>query len=412
MNCLSRTFLVVLLLASMSSVRGDESLQNTPPIKDKEINLFDDTGTTGYGEAIVEDRDINFTKQELQDLNDQYAKEYKRGRMAFLFGEYKAAYKIWEPLAFQGYAKAQATMAWMYHTGKGVKQDLAKARSWYEKAAAQNHPIALNNLGVFYEQGLSVHKSLTEAAHWYKESAEWGYSYAQYNLGNMYRTGRGVKKDINKAIYWLQLAALQGVSQAQDELDALSNKAKEVKPDHVAAEKKPKWKHKHTPHHVSPHVSKPASSKSKSRHTHPDMDTKSKAVKHTDKLAPESSLNPAINMGHRSSADSEQHNAGAEDDGISDVRWIKKQNPMHYTLQLAGSNDRNKLLRMARSSNLQKDIAYFETRRKGEAWFGLIYGAFADKSNALKQAENLPPDIQRWSPWLRRFSDVQAELVE
>ncbi|WP_455202415.1 tetratricopeptide repeat protein, partial [Kaarinaea lacus] len=112
--------------------------------------------------------------------------QYSNGRMAFLFGQYKAAYDIWLPLAEDGYAKAQATIAWMYHTGKGVKKDLTAAFEWYEKAAKQNHPIAQNNVGVFYEQGLSVGKSSSKAAKWYRESAEWGYPYAQYNLGTLY----------------------------------------------------------------------------------------------------------------------------------------------------------------------------------------------------------------------------------
>ena len=259
MSHLTRALLASLLLASLLPVHADESHQPTPPpIKDKVINLFDDAATTGYGEAKTEDRDLNFTEQELDEVQDERAKAFKHGRMAFLFGNYKYAYKIWKPLAFQGYAKAQATLAWMYHTGKGVKKDMAIARSWYEKAAAQNDPIALNNLGVFYEQGLGIPKNLEKAAHWYKESAEWGYSYAQYNLGNMYRTGRGIKKNINRAIYWLQLAALQGVSQAQDELDALARHAKDLKPDHVApTEATPQRQHGSNPHGSNPHSKAP-----------------------------------------------------------------------------------------------------------------------------------------------------------
>ena len=140
--------------------------------------------------------------------------KYSNGRMAFLFGQYQAAYDIWFPLADEGYAKAQATLGWMYHTGKGVEKDLDKAFKWYEKAAKQNHAIAQNNLGVFYEQGLGVGKSSSNAARWYREAAEWGYPYAQYNLGTLYLEGRGVKKDDKEAQFWLQIAALQGVDQA------------------------------------------------------------------------------------------------------------------------------------------------------------------------------------------------------
>lgn len=261
-SSLIRSLLATLLLVYLASVHADDT--STSPVKDGVVDLFDDAGTTGYGENTTEDRDLNFTPQELEDFNDKRAKVYKRGRMAFLFGEYKYAYKLLKPLAFQGYAKAEATIGWMYHTGKGAKKDIKLARFWYEKAAAQNHPIALNNLGVFYEKGMGVHKDLHKAFHWYKESAEWGYSYAQYNLGNMYKSGKGVAKNINKAIYWLQLAALQGVTQAQDELDAMAVGAKKVKPDHVApAKKRPLWHQLHNPHthNKSTNTSKPHAGK-------------------------------------------------------------------------------------------------------------------------------------------------------
>ena len=244
---LLRVLFAVLLKRTIYIRWYNSSPSDTAPVQDKVINLFNDTDNTGYGESLMEDRDLNYTKQELSEVNKENAKKFKRGRMAFLFGEYKYAYKVWKPLAFQGYADAQATLAWMYHTGKGVKKNMDIARSWYEKAAGQNHPIALNNLGVIYEQGLGVTKSYQRAFHYYKESAEWGYSYAQYNLGNMYRKGMGTKLNINKAIYWLQLAALQGVAQAQDQLDTLARGAKSRQPSHVAPAPRPKWKH-HLPH--------------------------------------------------------------------------------------------------------------------------------------------------------------------
>ena len=163
--------------------------------------------------------------------DEQYLeKEFKRGRMAFLFGEYDTASNIMLPLANHGYAKAQAIVAWMYHIGKGRPKDLHKAFDWYVKAAKQNEPIAQNNLGVFYEQGLAVKQSYGDAAKWYRESAEWGYRYAQYNLGMLYYTGHGVAKDPDQAQFWLQIAALQGVSQA---IDTLKNIAKSVHKNNV-----------------------------------------------------------------------------------------------------------------------------------------------------------------------------------
>lgn len=143
-----------------------------------------------------------------------YEEFYSIARMAFLFGFYETALEYWQPLANVGYNKAQASLGWMYHSGKGVKQNYKKAFKWYVKAANQNHAIAQNNLGVLYEKGWGVKRNYRNAVKWYREAAEWGYSYGQYNYGKMLREGKGVRKNKKQADYWLDLASIQGVKQA------------------------------------------------------------------------------------------------------------------------------------------------------------------------------------------------------
>jgi len=145
---------------------------------------------------------------------EQFDRYYSMARMAFLFGYYDTALQYWQPMANLGYAKAQASIAWMYHAGKGFKQNYKRAFEWYMKAALQNHAIAQNNLGVLYEKGWGTRRNLTKAAKWYKESAEWGYSYGQFNYGKLLQDGRGVRRNKKKANYWLNLASIQGVDQA------------------------------------------------------------------------------------------------------------------------------------------------------------------------------------------------------
>jgi TPR repeat protein len=177
---------------------------------------------------------------------NEVATKYENGRMAFLFGQYEVAYKAWLPLVELGYAKAQASMAWMYQTGNGVKKDLSKALELYRKAADQEHSIAQNNLGVFYEKGIVVPVDEKEAAKWYRKAAEVGYSYAQYNLGMLYVEGRGVEQDLKEAKYWLRIASRQGVNLATEELQKLQSAPPEaVKP-------KPKPAIAHAPYHSNP----------------------------------------------------------------------------------------------------------------------------------------------------------------
>ena len=106
-----------------------------------------DESINAYGEDVIADSDL---VEDLPLSPEEIEKQYRQARMAFLFGQYKLAYKLWFPLAENGYANAQATIGWMYHTGKGVKQSYKQAYYWYIRAAKQGHAIAQNNIGVFY----------------------------------------------------------------------------------------------------------------------------------------------------------------------------------------------------------------------------------------------------------------------
>ena len=175
------------------------------------------------------------------------AKMYENGRMAFLFGKFDVAFKAWEPLANQGYSKAQASLGWMYHTGNGVTRDIQQAMGWYTLAAEQNHAIAQNNLAVFYENGLGVIPNKKAAFEWYKKSADSGYAFAQYNLGRMYAEGLGTRKNTKEATYWWRSASRHNVKQATEALAILENKPK-------AAKKHSKQKQPvaHAPYHANP----------------------------------------------------------------------------------------------------------------------------------------------------------------
>jgi TPR repeat protein len=178
---------------------------------------------------------------------NEIASTYENGRMAFLFGKFDIALKAWEPLAHQGYGKAQASLAWMYHTGNGVTRDLQQAFGWYTLAAEQNHAIAQNNLATFYENGLGVAADEKIAFTWYKKSAESGYSYAQYNLGRMYAEGLGTRKDLKEAKYWLRSASRHKIKKATEVLAAL-----EKQPVPTSKTSKHNQPVAHAPYHANP----------------------------------------------------------------------------------------------------------------------------------------------------------------
>ena len=74
----------------------------------------------------------------------------------------------------QGDAQVQSKLGWMYQNEKGVSQDYAMARQWFEKAAAQGYVTAQVNLGWMYFIGHGVPKDFMKAWGWYEKSAAQG----------------------------------------------------------------------------------------------------------------------------------------------------------------------------------------------------------------------------------------------
>lgn len=114
------------------------------------------------------------------------------------------------PLAEQGNANAQYNMGVIYDRGYGVERDYAKARAWYEKAAAQGYAKAAHNLGVIYQSGHGVAADNERAAYWFKKAAKLGEPAAQNNLAVMYARGVGVQQNMAMAAAWAARAAQAG----------------------------------------------------------------------------------------------------------------------------------------------------------------------------------------------------------
>ena len=92
--------------------------------------------------------------------------------------------------ADQGDPEAQFGLGLAYSLGHGVPQDYAKARQWYEKAAAQGYTDAHVGLKMLADQGDPE---------------------AQFGLGLVYANGLyGVPQDFVKARQWYERAAAQG----------------------------------------------------------------------------------------------------------------------------------------------------------------------------------------------------------
>lgn len=126
-----------------------------------------------------------------------------------------AALRLYRSAAERGYAPAQANLGRMLAEGIGTPTDNGEARSWLEKAAAQNDALGQYRLGMLYLNGRGVDKDPARGAALVGLAAEKRVRDAQYRLALLYGTGTGVGKDDRKAIEWLRKAAEQRHVEAQ-----------------------------------------------------------------------------------------------------------------------------------------------------------------------------------------------------
>jgi tetratricopeptide (TPR) repeat protein len=102
-------------------------------------------------------------------------------------------------LAEAGNAEAQNSMgSYAQEAGK-----YEEARGWYEKAAAQNHDLALNSLGYLYDLGLGVPQDRRKGFEFYTRAANLGEPEAMWNIANMYGLGQLGPKDMHMACIWV-----------------------------------------------------------------------------------------------------------------------------------------------------------------------------------------------------------------
>jgi hypothetical protein len=91
---------------------------------------------------------------------------FAQGVSAFSRADYRLASWIFVPLAERGNPSAQAYLAFMFETGRGVPQNYTEAAMWYRRAAEQGDSLAQYSLGLLYDRGQGVPLDVVEASKW------------------------------------------------------------------------------------------------------------------------------------------------------------------------------------------------------------------------------------------------------
>ncbi|MGE0015068.1 MAG: tetratricopeptide repeat protein [Candidatus Methanomethylophilaceae archaeon] len=106
-------------------------------------------------------------------------------------------------------------VAYMYHYGKGLDQDLDQAVVWYLRAAELGCTRAEWEIAKMYRDGIIFNQDIYEYLRHLRNASEMGNPEAQYTLAIEYIKGILVSPDQNEAFKWMSTSAKQGVPMAQ-----------------------------------------------------------------------------------------------------------------------------------------------------------------------------------------------------
>jgi uncharacterized protein len=104
------------------------------------------------------------------------AASFEDGLDAFNSGDFSHAFSIWWRLSRAGDPKAQASLGFMYYSGKGVQRDDRQSLFWFRQAAEAGQPTAQFFLGMQYFYGRGVPRDLAQAYSWCDIALANGYS--------------------------------------------------------------------------------------------------------------------------------------------------------------------------------------------------------------------------------------------
>ncbi len=90
--------------------------------------------------------------------------------------------------------------------------------------------------------------------------------------------------------------------------------------------------------------------------------------------------------------------------------WLLRQTPSHFTIQILGVQSEKALIKFIETYQFAGQVAYYKTRFQKADWYPLLYGVYPNIQEAATIIKELPPQLQKSSPWIRRISTVHAAI--
>lgn len=132
----------------------------------------------------MEIEDISNAKLRLaEEKDEQYEKEFQRGRNKVKQGDLHTAKEIFSSLTMRGHSKAMTYLAIMYLKGKGVDQNINRGLSLLLSAARLGDVDAMSELGDVFESKGDMRTSME----WHRKAADRGSVYSKnfFEINNL-----------------------------------------------------------------------------------------------------------------------------------------------------------------------------------------------------------------------------------
>ena len=91
--------------------------------------------------------------------------------------------------------------------------------------------------------------------------------------------------------------------------------------------------------------------------------------------------------------------------------WIARQNPNYFTIQLLSTSTKKSLIDYINRFKLQEHAVLYQRIRQNKDWHALLYGIYETRSKAKFIVNGMPAEIRSNSPWVRKMSDLQKEVL-
>lgn len=126
--------------------------------------------------------------------------------------------------AVAGHREAQFALATLL-AKSAAEADKKEAVEWFAKADQGGHQAAANRLGEMYRDGMGVLSQPDKARTLFQRAAAQGNVDAMYNLAEMLNDGLGGQRDTDKALDWYARAADEGHEKASEVIGNLLNRS-------------------------------------------------------------------------------------------------------------------------------------------------------------------------------------------